>query len=199
MPGPTTTPAGYHYQWFHFAVRERMKKQNGRADNHLMWRGVVPAERSWAVLERWVTAVKADRVERARIRQGRAQQAGGRRRRLLEGGDRRDAGDVHRRAADLQQSAGLRVQQDLPVVLVRPPGRRRAARRQRAQVPAEADRCRRTTPRRSNAADLQRLRRIFPDGVCDWSKPGVSQVPVRAVDVVRSGAGRPADGVDEQQ
>ena len=29
-----------------------------------------------------------------------------------------------------------------------------------------------------DAADLQRLRRIFPDGVCDWSKPGVSQVPV---------------------
>ena len=27
-------------------------------------------------------------------------------------------------------------------------------------------------------AELQRLRRIFPGGVCDWSKPGVNQVPV---------------------
>ena len=29
-----------------------------------------------------------------------------------------------------------------------------------------------------SAADLARLQKIFPDGVCDWSKPGVSQVPV---------------------
>ena len=36
---PTTTSGGYHYQWFHFAVRERMTKQNGNADNHVMWRG----------------------------------------------------------------------------------------------------------------------------------------------------------------
>ena len=28
------------------------------------------------------------------------------------------------------------------------------------------------------AADLTRLRRIFPDGVCDWSRPGANQVPV---------------------
>ena len=110
--GPYNDAGGYHYQWFHFAVRERMKKQNGRADNHLMWRGVVPAERSWAVLERWVTAVKADRSSAAALRQGRAQQAGGRGRRLLAGGDRVGAGDVHRRAADLRQSAELRVQQD---------------------------------------------------------------------------------------
>ncbi len=25
---------------------------------------------------------------------------------------------------------------------------------------------------------LDRLRRMFPEGVCDWTKPGVSQVPV---------------------
>jgi hypothetical protein len=29
-----------------------------------------------------------------------------------------------------------------------------------------------------SAADAQRLRAIFPAGVCDWSKPGVSQGPV---------------------
>jgi hypothetical protein len=29
-----------------------------------------------------------------------------------------------------------------------------------------------------SAADLERLRRIFPTGVCDWSKPGVAQTPV---------------------
>jgi hypothetical protein len=29
-----------------------------------------------------------------------------------------------------------------------------------------------------SADDLHRLRRIFPGGVCDWSKPGVGQTPV---------------------
>ena len=58
--GAYNEAGGYHYQWFHFAVRERMRKQNGHADNHLMWRGVVPPERSWAVLERWVTNIKSD-------------------------------------------------------------------------------------------------------------------------------------------
>jgi hypothetical protein len=28
-------------------------------------------------------------------------------------------------------------------------------------------------------ADLARLQSIFPGGVCDWSKPGVGQEPLR--------------------
>jgi uncharacterized tannase-like protein DUF6351 len=31
----------YHYQWFHFAARERLIQANGDADNHVMWRGGV--------------------------------------------------------------------------------------------------------------------------------------------------------------
>jgi hypothetical protein len=50
----------YHYQWFHFAVRERIAKQNGNADNHVLWRGPVQAERAWDVFIRWVAAAKAD-------------------------------------------------------------------------------------------------------------------------------------------
>ena len=34
-----TTRTIYHYQWYHFAVRERMIEANGHADNHVMWRG----------------------------------------------------------------------------------------------------------------------------------------------------------------
>jgi hypothetical protein len=29
-------------------------------------------------------------------------------------------------------------------------------------------------------AQAERLRHIFPDGVCDWSKPGIGQVPLQA-------------------
>ena len=28
------------------------------------------------------------------------------------------------------------------------------------------------------AAELARLKAVFPTGVCDWSKPGIAQVPV---------------------
>ncbi len=31
----------YHYQWFHFAVRERLLQANGDTRNHVMWRGGV--------------------------------------------------------------------------------------------------------------------------------------------------------------
>jgi hypothetical protein len=53
--------SGYHYQWFHFAARERMKEANGHADNFVMWRGsAVPQETAWQVLNDWVMAIKSD-------------------------------------------------------------------------------------------------------------------------------------------
>lgn len=72
----------YHYQWFHFAARERMRQANGDTRNHVMWRGgtsfsdlfgiVTPgrAERTavsakaqadgWPAFVKWVDAYKAD-------------------------------------------------------------------------------------------------------------------------------------------
>lgn len=53
--------SGYHYQWFHFAARERMREANGDTDNHVMWRGnPVPFETAWSTFVKWVDAVKAD-------------------------------------------------------------------------------------------------------------------------------------------
>jgi Tannase-like family of unknown function (DUF6351) len=52
---------GYHYQWFHFALRERMREANGDISNHLMWRGnPVPADTAWSTFINWVQAYKAD-------------------------------------------------------------------------------------------------------------------------------------------
>ncbi|MDB5869752.1 MAG: hypothetical protein JWP96_2084, partial [Polaromonas sp.] len=72
----------YHYQWFHFAARERMREANGDTRNHVMWRGGVSfadlfglttpgkAERAainaksqadgWAAFVKWVDAYKGD-------------------------------------------------------------------------------------------------------------------------------------------
>ena len=85
--GSYNDAGGYHYQWFHFAMRERMRERNGNTDNHLMWRGVVPADGRGRVLERWVTAVKADRSSAGRSREGHPQQ--GRRRPSTAAGWRR--------------------------------------------------------------------------------------------------------------
>lgn len=53
--------SGYHYQWFHFAARERLREVNGNSDNHVMWRGSpVPLDAAWSVFTQWVEAVKAD-------------------------------------------------------------------------------------------------------------------------------------------
>jgi hypothetical protein len=52
---------GYHYQWFHFAQRERMREANGDARNHLMWRGnPVPADTAWSTFIEWVEAYTSD-------------------------------------------------------------------------------------------------------------------------------------------
>lgn len=53
--------AGYHYQWFHFSLRDRMAQWNGNTDNHVMWRGnPVPAGNAWNAFVQWVAAYKAD-------------------------------------------------------------------------------------------------------------------------------------------
>src|SRR5229473_619410 len=56
--------AGYHYQWHHFAVRERLIIANGDADNHVFWRGTdatsVSLTQAFAVMAQWVAAIKAD-------------------------------------------------------------------------------------------------------------------------------------------
>jgi hypothetical protein len=52
---------GYHYQWFHFATRDRMKEANGDTANHVMWRGSpVPEVPAWSTFIQWVEAVAAD-------------------------------------------------------------------------------------------------------------------------------------------
>jgi len=53
--------AGYHYQWYHFATRQRMLEANGDTRNHVMWRGnPVPFDTAFSTFIEWVEAVAAD-------------------------------------------------------------------------------------------------------------------------------------------
>jgi len=52
--------SGYHYQWFHFATRDRIAQANGNADNEVMWRGAVPFNQAWTTFIDWVGRVADD-------------------------------------------------------------------------------------------------------------------------------------------
>ncbi len=52
--------ASYHYGWFHFAFRERIRQTDGTSANLMMWRSVAGAHQENALFEQWMNAWKAD-------------------------------------------------------------------------------------------------------------------------------------------
>ena len=49
----------YHYGWFHFALRERLRQANGNADNMVMWRSVSGSSAE-QMFTSWMEAYKSD-------------------------------------------------------------------------------------------------------------------------------------------
>lgn len=171
----------YHYQWFHFAVRERMASENGYADNHVMWRGSVPAAETWSAMIEWLDAVHGDdraspggsAIERVRAHRPEravdgcwipAEGAGEGARFVREPQTFSDAPDSECNARF--PSYGF-------TRLVAGGG-----------LDGNVLKCQLAPPERGGYAvsftdaEWERLRTVFPDGVCDWSRPGVEQVPV---------------------
>ena len=51
----------YHYGWFHFALRERLRQTDGTAANMMMWRSISPGGHELeATFDEWMEAWKAD-------------------------------------------------------------------------------------------------------------------------------------------
>jgi hypothetical protein len=173
--------ARYHYAWFHFAVRERMRNENGRANNHLMWRGTVPADKSWDLITRWVAAIKADTSH-------------------ASASDTAWETMMRNRPADAVDGCWTAATETAPAEFIAEPqtfSRESTSRcntlypsysftRQAAGGPLDGNvlKCqlRPVDPAdygtTLSATDRQRLERIFPSGVCDWSKPGLNQTRV---------------------
>jgi len=164
--------SGYHYQWIHFATRERMAEANGDAQSHVMWRGNVPYPAAWSMFIAWVEAVSNDRA-------------------------RGSAHDkiVRNKPANAVDGCWQSTTQFIaePQTFGRAPDSTcntlfpsYAFPRYVAGGPLAADnlKCRlQPVDRRDYAvsftdAEFARLRSIFPDGVCDWSKKGASQTRV---------------------
>lgn len=184
----------YHYQWFHFAVRERMLLANGDTRNHVMWRGGVSfpdlfgqttpgkAERAavaaraqaeaWPLFVQWVAAYKADA--------GAAPQ--------------RDKVIAGKPAAALDGCFSLST---TPQFIAEPqvaghsgpagscnaiwPTWSYPRAQSGASIAADKLKCALKPVSAAdyqvglNGAALARLQAAFPDGVCDWSRAGIGQ------------------------
>jgi hypothetical protein len=169
--------SAYHYQWFHFAVRERMRLANGHADNHVLWRGAVPATETWEVMMEWLAAIHEEgrdidpTVAAVRAKPPRA----------LDGcwiaGEEGSAPTFVPEPQTFSSAADTRCNQRFPSY---------SFVRQVAGGPLHGNNLKcQLKPIDPSAyavdvgpADLDRLRRIFPNGVCDWSRSGIGQVAV---------------------
>ncbi len=169
----STETARYHYGWFHFALRERVRKANGDTANMVMWRSTSGAE-GQRVFDAWMTAIAADRSsDSRRARTLRAKPAEAR-----DGCF--DRATPPRFVAD---TLPFTREPESPCSALYPVY---SFPRREAGGPLASDvlKCQ-TRPVdmkdyavRFSAADAARLKKIFAAGVCDWSKPGVNQVPV---------------------
>jgi hypothetical protein len=158
---------GYHYQWFHFAMRDRMLAANGDTKNHVMWRGnPVPADTAWGAFIQWVVAYKADvaaGTQREKVARNKPAQA-------VDGcwssPTQFIAEPQTLSSAPSTQCNTLFPSWTFP---------RRVA---GGPVAANIMKCA-LKPVASASytvaftdAELARLQAVFPSGVCDWSKPG---------------------------
>jgi hypothetical protein len=161
--------SGYHYQWTHFATRERMAQANGHTDNHVMWRGNVPFDEAWEMFIAWVEAVAADsRGGSARQRISRNKPAN-----AVDGCWRTTTDFVAERqvfgSSPTSTCNGLFPSYAFPRYVAGGP------------LAANILKCRLKPVSRGDyrvpfsREEFARLRRVFPHGVCDWTKKGESQ------------------------
>lgn len=175
-----------HANWHSFALRDRLQNANGNLDSYAIWRVGLPLRghpwtnnptwketglglRSLTTLDAWLDAIDADHAPGSRPERVRRNRPASLTSFCYLGADY-----VHEvtdeatcdRDPNLAYYTGTRQVAGAP----------RSADVLKCQLkPVDpADYRGRLTP-----DQLDRLRRIFADGVCDWSKPGVSQQPAQ--------------------
>jgi len=158
---------GYHYQSFHFSLRERMLQANGDTKNHVMWRGnPVPADTAWDSFIQWVVAYKADTAagtQRDKVVRNKPSRA--------VDGCWTSATQFVTETQTLSSTGNTQCNTLFPSWTFP---------RQVAGGPLAANimKCSLKPVVAADyavafsAAELTRLKAAFPSGVCDWSKPG---------------------------
>jgi hypothetical protein len=171
-----------HVRYHSFSVRERLLKANGRADNQVMvtednrfglYSTASPLlQRMILAMDRWVTAIQADPRAIPQIDKVVQNKPAD----LLEGCNTREATPSFIAEAQARDPStaceALYPSNSFPREVAG------------AAVAADIVKCQ-TKPLNPadyavsfNAAQWERLRAAFPQGVCDWSKPGLQQQPI---------------------
>ena len=163
----------YHYGWFHYALRERLRKATGATGNMMMWRSTTP-EAARRMFDRWMIAYTSDTSHAAQ----------------LEKVTRARPADAADGCYDTATPPNFLAEE---LVFTATPTSRcstlypvYANPRYQAGGPLSADvlKCQLKPADAAEYAvpftegEKQRLATVFPEGVCDWSKPGVNQTPV---------------------
>lgn len=163
----------YHYGWFHFALRERLRQANGSADNLVMWRATSGSDAE-ALFEKWMLAYASDAS------------ADPPRAKVLRAKPKEGADGCYDRSTPPAFIAEDLVFSSKPISKCSTlyPVYSNARREAGGPIAADILKCQlkpidaRDYRVTLSPADRARLKAIFPTGVCDWSKRGVNQVPV---------------------
>jgi hypothetical protein len=152
---------GYHYGWFHWALRERVRKANGGSDDSIvMWRAV-SGNRHQQLFDAWMEKMLAAKPKA-----------------LVNGCyDKSTPPQFIADALPFTSRPETKCSELYPVY---------SAPRIVAGGPLAADtlKCQlkpvdaKDYKVALSAADLERVKALFPAGVCDWSKGGMEQTAV---------------------
>ena len=160
-------PGAFHDVYRTYAMRARLLRNFGTAANQVLWRGQVAAHRRHHLRRRgdprprpWLARVERDGRNVGLARKILENRPASVTDRCTDGAGHDIPARCATRRCRLRHAAH---------------GRRRAARRRHAPVPAEAAGPRATTPSRSPTTQWARLQATFPGGVCDYTRPGVKQ------------------------
>lgn len=168
-----------HANWRSWAMRERLEKANGHHDNHVIWAstpglrpGAALSRKAFLTMDLWLAAVESDTSETSRAQK-------------IVANKPQAAQDfcLATTGATEEELAGT-----MPLDSADCPVAFQASPRQVAGGPLAEDvfKCQLrpldfASPEYGgvvfNLLQQLRLQAVFPDGVCDWTKPGVGQQP----------------------
>ena len=173
LSGIYNDDGGYHYQWYHFAVRERMKQANGGTANDVMWRGnPAPLDKAWPLFIAWEEAILKDKSGRTQREKTIADKPAD-----LSDGCWTDKDHFVKETQTFSRQPDSACNRQFPSYAFPRyvAGGPLAANIIKCQVRpvSQADYKVSFTP-----AQTDRLKKIFAAGVCDFAKPGVGQVKV---------------------
>ena len=161
-------PGAFHDVYRTYALRARLEREHGRADNQVLWRGSVPllgdanyVAQSIVAMDKWLAAVEADGRDVPLAQKVREDRPAGVADRCTTGAGQ----DVPAAYCDAvvvsyatpRIEAGMPFTDDVTKCQLKPL-------RQSDYFPV-----------RFTAEQWSRLQQAFPTGVCDYSKPGVQQ------------------------